>query len=165
MFALTNKGEFLQDISEEQKVMVIFLRHFGCMFCRETLCELDRNRDTIEEAGYHIVIVHMGTDLYAEQFLKVYNLDDVSRISDPDQELYEAFGVKRASWITFMHPKVLGRAIVAMMRGHIPGKIKEDPFQLPGLFIYHKGEVIKKLNNKLPSEEFCYKDFIQISPA
>ena len=35
--ATTNDGRSLWDLSEESTLLVIFLRHFGCTFCRETL--------------------------------------------------------------------------------------------------------------------------------
>jgi thioredoxin-related protein len=162
MFAITNQGEFLQDVSKQNKVLLVFLRHFGCMFCRETLSELVEKRKEIEEQGYRIVIVHMGTESYAAQILEVYDLEDVARISDPDQELYETFGLKRLSLFTFLHPKVLLRAILAMIKGHLPGKVKDDPFQMPGLFVYYQGRIHKRLDNKLPSEEFDYLKFLEI---
>ena len=33
----TNKGNDLASIAEQNCVMLVFLRHFGCIFCREAL--------------------------------------------------------------------------------------------------------------------------------
>ena len=39
---LTQNNQSVYEISTKKRVMLVFLRHFGCFFCRETLDELSK---------------------------------------------------------------------------------------------------------------------------
>ncbi|MEZ5059893.1 MAG: AhpC/TSA family protein, partial [Saprospiraceae bacterium] len=56
----TNEGANLLEVSSQKPVMLIFLRHFGCTFCRESLADLAEQRAGIEETGMQIIFVHMA---------------------------------------------------------------------------------------------------------
>ena len=45
---ITNEGSNVFEISKNKNVMLVFLRHFGCQFCRETIHEISRLRPEIE---------------------------------------------------------------------------------------------------------------------
>ena len=61
-----NTGETLFDYSLRQPVLLVFLRHFGCTFCREALSDISKKRSEIEEQGSRIVFVHMTSGDIAE---------------------------------------------------------------------------------------------------
>lgn len=44
----TNRGECLYNACEHDKVMLVFMRHFGCTFCRKTLDEISKHRNSLE---------------------------------------------------------------------------------------------------------------------
>ncbi len=54
-------GRTLLEITEESPVLLLFLRHFGCSFCRETLDRVSQVRGKLEAKGVHPVFVHLGT--------------------------------------------------------------------------------------------------------
>lgn len=142
--AVTNKGVSLRSISSEKPVMLVFLRHFGCTFCRESMATISRDKDKITASGTGIVIVHMSDDVVADKFLRKYHLSDVHAISDPDKHLYESFALEKGGYKQLFGLKVLIRAIIAGIFGrHSIGRIRGDYQQLPGVFLFHKNKVIK----------------------
>lgn len=154
---MTNKGVSLLELSESNKVLLVFLRHFGCTFCRETLTELLNIREEIENEDTEIVLVHQMNDEYAEQILKIYHMDDLQRISDPGLHLYDYFHLKKGSWSQLFGFKVWWRAIVAgIFKGHLVGKEQGDGWQMPGVFVIHDGEVISKFIHKYASDRPDY---------
>ena len=52
-------GQTLAQLSAERPVLVVFLRHTGCAFCREALSDLQKQRSGIESRGTSIALVHM----------------------------------------------------------------------------------------------------------
>ena len=57
----TETGRTLLDLVDESPLLLIFLRHFGCSFCRQTLDDVSRIRAQIEARGIRPVFVHLGT--------------------------------------------------------------------------------------------------------
>ena len=56
----TESGRTLLELLDESPVLLIFLRHFGCSFCRQTLDDVSRIRGVIEAQGIRPVFVHLG---------------------------------------------------------------------------------------------------------
>lgn len=134
-------GSTLAELSTGQSLLVVFLRHSGCTFCRETLSDLRARRAEIESAGARIVLVHLGDDASARAFFGRYDLDDVSRVSDPDRLLYRAFRLPRGSFLGLFGPRVFFRGVAAVLAGHGPGRLGGDGFQMPGAFVVRDGRV------------------------
>ena len=63
----TNKGKTLEELSLVQPVMLIFLRHFGCIFCREAMQDISRKRQNFIDKGIRIVFVHLADDETADE--------------------------------------------------------------------------------------------------
>lgn len=158
---VTNRGERLEELAEEQKVMLVFLRHFGCTFCRETMADLAEVRSEIESRGVKIVIVHMVKSEMAEDMLKLYGLDDISHISDLNQHLYNRFGLYKVGFRALFGLKNWWRALVAGIgKGHLIGKPAGDPFQMPGVILFHKKKVINNFVYRYISDR---PDFIEVA--
>lgn len=157
----TNRGESLEAMSAETPILLIFLRHFGCTFCRETMAEIAHQRREIESRGLEIVIVHMVDQEVASQILSVYDLNNVRHISDPHQSLYRKFGLGRVSFHAMFGVRNWWRAFVAgLVKGHLIGKPAGDPWQMPGVFVYHHSEIMNKFDYKFVSD---LPDFVGLS--
>jgi hypothetical protein len=158
---VTNRGENLAELAGEHKVLLVFLRHFGCTFCRETMADLAEKRDEIEYIGVKIVIVHMVDAQTATDILSLYNLEDIRHISDPHQKLYNRFGLYKVSFRSLFGVKNWWRAFVAgIIKGHLIGKPAGDPFQMPGVILFHKTKVINNFVYKYVSDR---PDFTQVA--
>ena len=136
-------GLSLWDLSHESPLLVIFLRHFGCTFCMETVRDAAKQRADIQAAGARIVFVHMATEAEARGFFERFDMDDVERISDPDGCLYVAFGLERAGLMQMLGPSVWKRGITAILGGNTPGVPRGDVFRMPGAFVVNQGKVTK----------------------
>jgi hypothetical protein len=132
----------LREISSDTPILLVFLRHFGCTFCREALTDIKRQRKVIEISGTRIVLVHMVDDDTAREALRPYGLDDLLRLSDPELKLYRAFGLERGTVRQLFGPRVWLRGIVAGLFGrHGVGALAGDGFQMPGVFLIRQGKV------------------------
>ena len=93
-----NSGESLTQITAQQPVLLVFLRHFGCSFCREAIADIAKRRKGLEAQGVRIVFVHMAPDKeVAEKFFRKYRLFPIDHISDPEKRFYQAFGLGRGT--------------------------------------------------------------------
>jgi peroxiredoxin len=150
-------GRSLADISHAAPALVIFLRHAGCTFCRETLADLQRQRGAVDRAGVVPVLVHMGSDEQARTFFARYGLGDVPRISDPGRRLYRAFDLRRGRLSEVFGPRVWIRGFVAgILHRHGVGAMVGDGFQMPGAFIVHKGRIVRAFRHRDASDRPDY---------
>lgn len=161
MSLVTNKGENLEALSKSTPVLLVFLRHFGCTFCRETMADLVKVKDKIQSSGVKIVLVHMTSTELAQSMLEVYGLQDISHISDRNQALYRRFGFGRVSFKALFGVKNWWRAFVAgVVKGHLVGKPLGDPYQMPGVVLFHNQRVINNFAYKYVSDR---PDFSRIA--
>lgn len=148
----SNKGQTLADLSSESPLLMVFLRHFGCTFCRETLQELAMEKEKLERKGYLIVLVHQSEDTEAENFLEHYGLNKLHRISDPSNDLYVAFGIARGNFNQIFGVRNWFRLFVAgLLKRNFMGGIHGDVFRLAGLVAIRSGKIVLHQDIKLSS--------------
>lgn len=153
----TNNGENVGEISEQQPIMLIFLRHFGCTFCREALSELSWKRKTIEEKGARLIFVHMADEETANRYFVRYNLADISHIADPACHYYTSFGLLKGTFKQLFGLSSWIRGFEAgILEGHGIGKQMGDDFQMPGIFLIRNREVKERYIHKLASDRPDY---------
>ena len=159
--ATTHSGENLLSLSRERPLLMVFLRHAGCPFCRETLARLQADRKMIEQQGVRIVLVHMTTEEQAAALFAKYGLDDVPRVSDPERKLYESFELKRGKAHQVMGPRVWWKGFkTTILRGHLPGIPEGDVFQLPGAFLVAEGEIVQAFR---PDNSADHPDYVEFA--
>jgi hypothetical protein len=130
-------------------VLLIFLRHAGCPFCREALGDISRARRTIEAFGARIVLVHLGDSAGMERLVAKYRLAALSRIPDPERKLYAAFGLARGKPWRMFGPWVWLRGIqAALLEGHGIGIPSADTAQMPGLFLIDGSRIIRRFRHR-----------------
>ncbi len=145
---LASSGESLAALSEKSPVLLVLLRHEGCTFCRNAMSDIARLRRQIEGAGTRIVLGHMGTAEEFAAFTERYGLADIDAVADPQRTLYKGLGLRRGRMLQLIGLRVLWAWVKSTLAGHLPGRIKGDPLQLPGAFLLHHGQVVK-------SHTFC----------
>jgi len=159
-WAMRAKSQFGVSILEHSKlrpVLLVFLRHVGCTFCREALSDLSAMRSEIEASGSQIVLVHMGREEAAETILAKYKLGDVPRVWDPKVSLYRAFGLEKGALAQLFGPKVWVRGFSAGLLGrHRMGKSDGDVTQMPGVFLVFHGEILKSYRHQSAADRPDY---------
>ena len=73
--------------------MLAFVRHYGCVFCRDQAVKLHKLRDDFEAAGVNLVMIGQGTPEMAASFRRAQGVD-VTVLVDPDRRIYEMVGAK-----------------------------------------------------------------------
>ena len=139
----TNLGPTLGELSRRGPLMLVFLRHFGCTFCREDLAELSRRRADLERDGTRVAVLHRGTHAEAERFLAAAGLADMPAFADPDGSIARALGLRHGTFLELLGPRNWFRATRSLLRGHGVGFPVGDPFFLPGAFLVSAGRVRK----------------------
>lgn len=153
----TNYGVTLDELSRLGPVLLVFLRHTGCTFCREALADLAAMRRRIEQEGARLVLVHMSADEAAARFFARYGLQDVQRISDPERTLHRAFGLPRGRLGDVLGPKVWWRGFQAGVLGrHGAGRLMGDAFQMPGVFLLFHGEILRSYRHQSAADRPDY---------
>jgi peroxiredoxin len=161
--AVTQSGENLVALSEASPVLLVFLRHGGCTFCREALGDIARFRSRIENSGVRIVLVHMGDAEAIEKLLDKYGLTQLDRISDPERNLYREFGLARGRFRQLFGPKVLWRGFLAgVLAGHGIGRISADSRQMPGLFLVDSSGIVRRFRHRTAADR---PDYVAICEA
>lgn len=118
-------------------------------------------RAQLTAAGTQLAFVYMGTaEQGTERFAK-YGLSDVSRIHDPRQTLYQAFALKRATLAQVFGWKVWQRGLEAFANGHGLGLLAGDGFQMPGLFLLHRGQVLREFRHESAADRPDYAALAQ----
>jgi peroxiredoxin len=162
-WSMRAKSQFGISILEHSKlrpVLLVFLRHVGCTFCREALADLSAHRARIEATGTQIILVHMGREETAESILEKYKLADVPRVWDPKLSLYRAFGLEKGTFLELFGPKVWLRGFEAGFLGrHGIGGAEGDVTQMPGVFLVFHGEVLKSYRHQSAADR---PDYIQL---
>lgn len=150
-------GQGLLALSAEQLVLVVFLRHAGCTFCREALADLRAQRKMIEARGVRLVLVHMMASVErAEAFFAEHGLEDVKRVADPQQALYRSFELQRGSFGQLFGMRVWWRGLSAGLRGHGIGRLEGDGFQMPGAFLVRNGKIVRAFRHATAADRPDY---------
>ncbi len=159
---VTSAGLTVSALSHERPVMLVFLRHFGCTFCREALAEISAKRVEMERMGSTIVFVHMSDATTAERYFARYQMPGIAHVSDPECRFYRAFGLKKGtprqlfglqSWIRGFEAGVV--------EGHGIGPQLGDGFQMPGVFTIFRDEIKSSFIHKLASSRPDYVNLVQ----
>ena len=127
-------------LAADKPTLLVFLRHFGCLFCREAVKDLRVAAEAADGNGGdrrrypRVAFVHMGTPDAGARFLARY-WPAAPGISDPDQRLYEAFHLPRGGVGQMFAPRVWSCGMRAWKKGHRVGRPVGDPWQMPGFFL------------------------------
>lgn len=129
-------------IWEDQPTVLVWLRHFGCMFCREQAKELTERKAEFDALGVKGAFISTGLPAMVDDFVQTYSVKWPVYV-DPRRETYRYLGFKRGLLNTLFNPRTLLNGIRAMRSGARQGKPQGDPWQQGGALVVKKGgEVI-----------------------
>ena len=156
---VTSSGETVQQISVNQPVLMVFLRHFGCTFCREALDEISKKKAEIENGGAKIVFVHMSDAKTADEYFKRFNIENPTHICDPNCKLYQQFGLVKGSFQQLFGFNVWLRGVEANIKHKYGlGRFLGDAFQMPGVFVIRNGTIREQYIHKQASDKPNYQE-------
>lgn len=118
----------LKSLYESERLVLVFLRHLGCVFCKEHVAQLRGLTDL------NIVFVTLGTPEQTEAFRQ--KMRSPHRfICDPQKKLHALFNLQRGGMAEFVNLHTIARTIGAMFKGYVNGLPQGDSAQLPGVFV------------------------------
>jgi hypothetical protein len=155
---IASTGEDVYTISKRGPVLLVFLRHFGCVFCRESLYDLALLQETISNKGYQMVFIHMSDKKTAESFFDLYGIKNAVHISDPSCKFYSSFGLVKGNFSQLLGLRNMTRGIEASLKKGIWPNHKwiGDGFQMPGIFNVHEGKVLNSFIHKFAGDKPDY---------
>jgi hypothetical protein len=154
----TETGRTLLELLDESPLLLIFLRHFGCSFCRQTLEDVARIRGVIETKGIRPVFVHLGTPERAKPYFDYYHLSDIERVSDPEATLYArpVFALPRKSAFSHFLLPAVWLGWLRSLPKHGIGFIREDGEQMPGIFYLRPRTIVRAYRYKTIADQPDY---------
>jgi hypothetical protein len=152
------KGRVLSELFARRKVLLVFVRHSGCTFCREALKQLQTIKPKLDQSQILLAVAHLGPPGDPDGFFQRYQLgEDVIRISNPECTLFRAFGLMRGNFRQLFGWRVWWRGFQsAILAGNGLGKLVGDGFQMPGAFLLENGKVIAEHRHKNAADEPDY---------
>lgn len=121
-------------------VLLVFLRQFGCIFCRQTIAEL---REAAASAPDYppVLFFFQGTPTEGRAFLRRY-WREARAVADAEEWFYRAFGVERATLLQALGPAVWRAEWRARRQGHAGGPPSGDIWRMPGVFLVRGGGIL-----------------------
>jgi peroxiredoxin len=127
----------LASLWENGPVLLAFLRHFGCIFCRERLCQLEKHQSEFQAAGLPIVAVALGQPRHAARYGPLL-APSITCLAAPTDAAYTAYGIRHG-----VAPGSMGKVISAGLRaaasGVMQGKATGDQAFLGATFVIEQG--------------------------
>lgn len=159
----TNTGADLWGLSHTAPVMLVFLRHFGCIFCKEALTELSKRTEIFKLQSISLVCVHMTDNETAEGYFTEYGLKDVMHISDPDCAVYKKFGLVKGNFKQLFGLQNWKKGFELHVKGVAVAGFKQigDGFQMPGIFLIDQGEIKDKFVHEFAGDVPDYDDLVK----
>jgi peroxiredoxin len=155
----TESGASLLALAEGSPVLLIFLRHFGCSFCRQAISDVADLREELARRGVRPVFVHLGTPERAKPFFDYYGIGDVERVSDPEAKIYQnpVFLLPRIHpALTLLQPSVWVGWLKGAIFKHGIGAIKEDGHQMQGIFFLKGPKIVRQFRYRTIADEPDY---------
>jgi len=125
----------LRDLWADGPAVIVWLRQFGCPFCRAYAVQLNRARGRFQEAGARLVLIGQGTPDDARRFRRHLGID-LQILTDIDRVTYLWAGTKLAALDELIGPRVVARGLLAMAQNRVLlGHNTADEAQLGGSII------------------------------
>jgi peroxiredoxin len=157
----TNLGRRIGDLSAQNPILLVFLRHFGCTFCREAIDELSKRKQDIEAKGLKIVFVHMAEADIAQSYFVEYHFPDAEHISDPFCIYYKEFGLVKGTMNQLFGLKNWAGVVnTGIIKGYGWGREIGDGFQMPGVFVIANRRIINSYIHKYVSD---HPDYVRMA--
>jgi peroxiredoxin len=130
----------LGELWQAHPAVIVWLRHYGCVFCREQALEMRGALPEIEKAGARLVFIGNGGPRYAKAFKESF-APDVTVLTDPDLRSYRTIGA-RSGILNTIGPQAWKAGIRALRSGARQTSVKGHPYQQGAVMVLTPGDHI-----------------------
>ena len=130
----------LGSLWEEKLAIIVFLRHYGCIFCRQHVAELREHEQAIRARNAGVAAIGMGDRNYARLFREETGIT-FPLLVDEERTAYRAAGLKRANILHLLRRNNAAARKRAWGAGHKHHTLGQNPFQLGASFVFGPGNV------------------------
>jgi peroxiredoxin len=125
-------------------VLIFFVRHVGCVFCREQVRALAQRYDDIRKRGAEVLAIIPTDAINAGRFARSMRLP-YPVLCDTARRAFAAFGLYEATIGDLAHPEVVLRTARQFARGNLPivNPFSSSLTQLGGVFIIDSDGVVR----------------------
>jgi peroxiredoxin len=102
-------------------IVLVFLRHFGCIFCRDHSTQLREHYAEFQDRGWQVVAIGQGTQARAAKFRADNDLP-YPILGDRSLDSYRAYGLTHGGMGGLLQPKSWPAGVRSMLHGHRPGR-------------------------------------------
>jgi peroxiredoxin len=124
----------------KEPAVLVFVRHFGCMFCREQTAQLQPHESEITDAGARLIVVGNGQPRFVADFRRTTGFEGLL-YTDPTRAAYRACAFNRGVGAT-VNPTTAKNAVRAMRAGFRQGRTQGDPWQQGGVVAIAPGDEV-----------------------
>ena len=133
----------LSDYWQKQPVVIVFLRHFGCTFCRQHVAMLRRDYKQFQDAGAEILCVGMGIAQVGRGFEILMDTKFPTLVTGENNLPYQDYGLRKASMGQIFGLRSFVKALKATFQGYVGTSVQGDPYQMPGVFIVDQSGILR----------------------
>ena len=137
---------------QKRRIILVFLRHFGCRFCKQQVRTMKVVHTRLKEAGTEVVLVSLGTPDQIERYRKELNIPACIEVyvdPEPDAPVaYAAFKLQSGRNLVLEHARVAELGSHALAEGNTDGGYASSTgpytgnvFQVGGVFVLGSGNV------------------------
>lgn len=146
---------------------MVFLRHFGCIYCKEAMNDIRKKREEWKGKNINVILVHMAEEGTAEKYFAEHGISGIEHVANPDCDLYAAFGLTKGTASQLFGLKNWIRGFeVTVIKGNLPGLRRiGDGFQMPGVFLISKGKIMDSYIHASASDRPDYDKLIECCAA
>ena len=130
----------LGSLWRDRPAVIVWMRHFGCLYCMEQAREFRKARPSIEAAGARLVLIGNGGVKHLAAF-KAAEAPDITVLTDPALRTYNAIGARSGIWRT-VGPRSWKAGLRALGSGARQSRVKGHPFQQGGVLVVLPGDRI-----------------------
>ena len=125
----------LSHVWKQGTTAFVFLRHLGCVFCREQVAVLRRDYAKLQEANIDVACIAQGDAQTGKAFSLFFDLPFPLLLCGDDISVYEAYGLARGTMGQLFGLRSWTRGIAAVLQGRPQGRLVGNGFQLGGVFV------------------------------
>lgn len=126
------------DLWEDKALVLVHLRHFGCILCRHFAARLGEEYRRLTDADVRVVAIGTGGRVYAAEFARMRRIR-YTILVDKHLQSHDIIGnLSGPSW-GILAPKVLREGLRALAAGERQGKTGPHPWVFGAAHVFAKG--------------------------